>query len=288
MPLWQIFLVTIALARSADAANSDGGGFGAFSKSMGPSGWFAGARTIALDDASRLYLSPSASARDERKHIALSYSRPFTELDDLSIGSIDLAGTYRSIRIGASYNGFQVGGIREVTGGALTGRTFTSRFDLYRITAARSFGDRWSAGAQANYFGAVINGRSTGRFGLDLGAQYDIAPGAVRATLRNIGAGGNNADALPWVFEGQADWKFFNRLTLGATIAAEEDQDADFRGAAAFEIVSGFNALGGYMTKSNQWSAGVSLSVKDIALQYGILFHPDLKQTHRVTVGYSF
>jgi hypothetical protein len=266
-----------------------GGSFSSFSSLISPAGFRASGGTLAMDQASSLYLGPSAIRRAEGTALGMTYSQPYRDIDGFDVGSIDaVTAATPVINLGLSYGQVRVAGIREASGGALTGRTFDAALGAGRIVATPRSDGRFGWGAGLNLYSVDIRDVTEHKVGLDVGGDVTFDSARLLLNLRNFGIERDDPNRLPILGELVGEWAPYSQLRLGGAVTYEEDGYGDFRLGAAYDAFDLLTLVAGYTNDQRAWSAGVILRYGKMNLQYSLQQHHELETSHTVTLGVKF
>jgi hypothetical protein len=285
-----ILFFALGTAEARESTRSgEGGSIDAFTGLLGTGAWVAGGRVVAEDDVTRFHAGPSLVGRARATTLVTTYSQPYRELDGFDAGSLDVVtDKLPLINLGFSYGQVRVGGIREASGGALTGRTFDATMQAVSVAVAPKRASQLGYGAQFNVLDVSIRNGGTTRFGFDLGADYSFDSARVQVNLRNLSADGDDIDALPMAAELRGEWSPYNELHLAGAVSMREEGDGEFNLGIQYDLYDLVSILAGYTSASRAWSAGAIVHYRGVNLQYGLQSHHELEYSHTVSLGVAF
>lgn len=262
----------------------------------------SGAYTAIAGDADALFYNPAGIASIKRA-ATLAFE---SYVSDVSYGSLGAATRLGPVTVGAAVAFLNAGDVREVipdpqfggNTGQETGNSVSASESAVRLAAALPMrGGRLRAGAALGFVASAIAEQHQSAPLLDLGAQYDVGPATIGASLRNLGAdlSGDATDKLPT----EARLGASAQLThaRGATVVGTVEIVARI-GEGSTTLVGGlegglpatadrpFAILGriGLDAESNQLGslrAGATLGFRDVAFDYTYQTLEFLGSVHR-------
>lgn len=214
--------------------------------------------------------NPAMVARLGRFGCSLFYANPYS-VDGLhfSRAGFNLA---KPVRIGFGISGLGMDGYQELT--------FTA---AAAFPVGRSFS--WGIGLEGLYLGIRDFGADFVP-ALDLGILWQEESYALGLAVDRLNQPRlRSGDGLPVALHAGGLLKPVKSLSVSADFVKEKNAGERFLAGAEFEVVRGCGLRAGIGVNPFIVAAGVGLRYRSFRLDYGLRFHPRLKETHAIGLG---
>lgn len=252
--------------------------FGAF-ESYPNSAFNAGMGNLSLNIKGNLFASinePSSLIAFGTTGGEASWSRPF-QIRELQ--QIAFAG-------GTRYNDWGIGFGISSFGNKIYNE------NIYTASIARAFKEKLKLGISVHLYQLHIDAYGNDQsVGLTTSVRYSINKNWIWvSSIRNLNSPkiGAIEENLPQIFT----TGFSGNLNEMITIAAEWEQDIEYEGALKFGIavkpIERLLLAVGYVSNPGQFTAGLSLTINNLYIEYGTIAYNDLGLfTHQFSIGFS-
>ena len=247
------------------------------------------------DDPGAVFFNPAGLALVEGVEGALSYQRPYgLSFFDEFTGAVALPmNQYGTAALSVqnfsvNYQGNDLSAERVV---ALSYGTTLHR-DIHS-SLAMGFTAKWLYWKLGDTVpgpsGSSTSLGSASTFGLDVGAQASLwrrtRVGAALVNVNNPKLGDPTPHDLPQVFRAGICYEPFH--SVSTVIGAERvlGEDVEFGGGAEAWIFPELALRAGVTSNPNRFTAGIGIRIRQFALDYAFLSHPQLPGTHQISIG---
>lgn len=290
--IFLLFIFLILIIRPISSENY-GGMFGAVYKNEGSANYFASGKSIAENEIDNLYINPAGLSSDKNLILSTTASWMFKEFE--GINQVQFAGIIPVNKniFGIKYSSVNVNDIRAANTNGLTGNNFSADFSALHLSYAKAIKNFFSIAIEGSYFSQSIEKYKLNNFSLSTGLEYKKNDLIIISNIQNIfsttASGIYEKEKMPLNIELGINYKILNELLIGLFLNKEKEyNNIDYRAGIRYDIFNFLKINGGYINESKQVTAGISFIFKPVSVHYGVLKHPDLDLTHRISLDYEF
>jgi hypothetical protein len=296
-----VFAVVLFSGPVCVAEDGDGGQPGAFlNLGVGVRALTLGkAYTALADDAEATYWNPAGLAQIERFDFSFMYAEPFkSEFSGIDYQFIALGGKTSIGSIGVSFLYHSVDSLLLTDSTGIRG-TFGDKEYMLGISYAGKIADNISLGGTLKIINQDIQAYDDTGYGLDVGilGRFDkfrlgaVIMNAVEPELKLR----QTDEQIPTRIRVGAATDLYDWVTLSADIDSAADEDVHYHAGTEFKWIGqrleghyGMAVRSGYSSDNEELSLGLAIFTSSVSFDYGIGFHPELKDSQRFGFRMSF
>jgi hypothetical protein len=279
-------LLTLFLGLAAGAAA--GTGLPMLRLNTGPRGAAMGDAMSAVRDVDAASANPAALIARQRQSLALGHT---SWIQDMQYNHAALSRTWGRLVLGGAVQLSQADELERRTGPSATALgTFGVYTGAITLTAARTWGTRWRAGASVRAIRQSVSTESAAGAGVDLGVLCDLGNDLVLgAALRNLGSMGKldrESTELPTAVRAGVSYGGLPGLLVSLEAQRARGGSITRHAGVEYALEHGLCLRLGYQTADSRGlSGGLGLALGSWSVDYAYVpFAYGLGEAHRLSI----